>query len=449
MEENKNENKKENKNSKKKRFTIIGIIIVVIVIIILILRLTIGCNNKTNSNISSDNNISSNVNDNSSNSSSDSISEHTHELIHHDAVSSTCEIEGNVEYYSCKSCDLLFSDSEAKNIISSDSVKISKKNHTMTLVSKVESTTTSQGHNAYYICSECNHVFKDKDGTQETTIENETLPLHVHNLIKINKIEPTCVEDGTIEHWNCSICNKNYSDANGETEVTSLTINKLGHSFQTTWSKDVNVHYHKCERCDERKDETFHNYVRGVCQDSDCGYSIIDNSDTIVNVPEGVTSLNNYAFSGCSSLTNITLPSTLQTIGNAAFAQTSITSINIPSSVTSIGGYAFMRCTNLKSVILPQGITTIEASMFTNCSSLEYIVIPNSVTSIKGKVLVSSNDDVIIYYQGSASQWNNIDKNNSDNLDLLNKQICYYSEETPTDTTNSYWHYVNGVITKY
>ncbi len=62
---------------------------------------------------------------------------------------------------------------------------------------------------------------------------------------------------------------------------------------------------------------------------------------TNVVVPEGITSLN-YTFAGCSNITNITLPSTLTSIGNSTFnGCSSLTEITIPASVTSIGVSAF------------------------------------------------------------------------------------------------------------
>ena len=64
-----------------------------------------------------------------------------------------------------------------------------------------------------------------------------------------------------------------------------------------------------------------------------------------------VTSIGNYAFSGCSSLTSCTIGSGVTSIGSDAFSNCkSLSSIEIPNSVTSIGNYAFLYCSGLTSI---------------------------------------------------------------------------------------------------
>ena len=102
-----------------------------------------------------------------------------------------------------------------------------------------------------------------------------------------------------------------------------------------------------------------------------------------VTIPDSVTSIGDCAFYGCSSLTSIDIPDSVTSIGSDAFSYcSSLTSIDIPDSVTSIGDGAFSSCSKLTSISIPEGVTSIGNSIFNSCSSLTSVTIPNSVTSI-------------------------------------------------------------------
>ena len=108
-----------------------------------------------------------------------------------------------------------------------------------------------------------------------------------------------------------------------------------------------------------------------------------------VYISDSITSIGDSAFADCFDLASIVFSniSQLTSIGNYAFDScSSLTSITIPDSVTSIGDGAFGACSNLAIIdIGPNSqLTSIGDSAFSSCSSLTSITIPKGVTKIGG-----------------------------------------------------------------
>ncbi len=138
---------------------------------------------------------------------------------------------------------------------------------------------------------------------------------------------------------------------------------------------------------------------------------------TSVTIPNGVTTIAESAFAGCSSLTSVTIGNGVNSIEWCAFQGcSSLTSITIPNSVTSISQFAFNGCSSLtsinvasgnthysstdgalynyaqdtlilcpeakSSINIPNGVTCIKGYAFRNCIGLTSIPIPSSVTYI-------------------------------------------------------------------
>ncbi len=143
---------------------------------------------------------------------------------------------------------------------------------------------------------------------------------------------------------------------------------------------------------------------------------------TSVTIPNSVTSIGNGAFSDCSSLTSVTIGESVTSIGERAFAEcSSLTSITIPNSVTSIGDNAFYSCSGLTSVTIPESVTSIGDWAFSGCSSLTSITIPESVINIGRNALLGTPwlenlpdgvvyiNNVLYTYKGSMPSNTSID----------------------------------------
>ena len=176
-----------------------------------------------------------------------------------------------------------------------------------------------------------------------------------------------------------------------------------------------------------------------------------------------VTSIGDRAFSGCSSLTSITIPDSVTSIGSYAFEDcTSLTSITIPDSVTSIDEDAFRFCDKLNQInvdtantvyssvngvlfdkdkteliiypegkadasyAIPNSVTSIGNYAFFLCSSLTSITIPNGVTSIGNSAFYKCSSLKDVYYSGTQEQWEKISIDDC-NSSLTSAKIHYGS----------------------
>ena len=149
-----------------------------------------------------------------------------------------------------------------------------------------------------------------------------------------------------------------------------------------------------------------------------------------------------------NDMTTFTINENCRFIYSGAFEDCSnIVSINIPNSVVCIGDYAFSWCSALTSIVLSSNVTSIGNYAFNECQSLTNIVIPSTVTFIGEGIIYGCSQLTNVYYEGTVLQWNDITMLYNEKLGEVNK--LYYSETNPSDETNKYWHYVDGVITTW
>ena len=110
----------------------------------------------------------------------------------------------------------------------------------------VPPTCTTDGNVEYWECSLCQKDFSDDKGTAEITdIVKSALG---HSLIKTDEKAPTCTDDGNRAYWTCSECRNIFSDDAGlnPTTLADVTVFATGHTWSNDWSSDGTGHWHDC-----------------------------------------------------------------------------------------------------------------------------------------------------------------------------------------------------------
>lgn len=182
---------------------------------------------------------------------------------------------------------------------------------------------------------------------------------------------------------------------------------------------------HKTQSGDENNSEAMQGlFYQKMAGEEAYQVAGIGQATTSFATPNGVTSIGERAFLGCSGLTSVTIGNGVKEIGYMAFCSCrDLTSVTIGNGVEKIGYMAFDSCLDLTSVTMPKSVTSIGDMAFYGCKKLTKV-----------------------YYQGEKNDWNKISIGN-DNYSL-DYATMYYSETKPTAPGN-YWHYVNGVPTPW
>ena len=325
---------------------------------------------------------------------------------------------------------------------------------------RVEPTTESEGScESVVYCSVC-----ETEISRESITIPKLCPHGSYNAVNENEVAPTCSAEGSYDEVTyCTLCGE-------EVERTTNSVDKIPHTagdavreneiaagctsdgsydrvvYCTVCSAEMSrenisvpaQHSYEdgvCTVCGKKamsegleytlSDDSTYYIVsgRGTCTDKDIiipaeheglpvkeiGYAAFnsDNKDiTSVVIPDSITAMGRYAFSGFESLSSVTIGNGLTYISDYAFMScNSLRAVDIPATVTSMGERAFLYCRGLESIVLHEDIASIGAHAFDGCYNLVSVTVENHDMTIGDRAFMNCYRLVEIIAETDYVEW--------------------------------------------
>lgn len=250
----------------------------------------------------------------------------------------------------------------------------------------------------------------------------------------------------------CSVC--------GYEDIEEIDLLPHTHTYSDTWSIDEDYHWHQ-DTCGHStiSDMYVHTFENGIC--SVCGYVSLsiayyaDNTCGILGINKDfsgnlviptyyngclVTRIEEYAFSGCSKLTSISIPDSLTSISSNAFVNCDNMTFNKFDNGYYLGNennpYLILfkaKSNDIYTCNINKDCKSINSCAFDNCNNLTSISIPSSVVNLG----INCENLKTLYYDGTIEEWLNIKRYNSFmGLNDYNLECFYIKDENGTEQYN-------------
>lgn len=145
---------------------------------------------------------------------------------------------------------------------------------------------------------------------------------------------------------------------------------------------------------------------------------------TNVTIPEGVKKIGQAAFYGCSQLTSITIPSTITNMDTAFSGNTALSHVTLTNGISKISSNAFERCTGLTEVEIPASVDQICPNAFNGCTGLTSVTLEKGIRTININAFKNCTNLSDVKYNGYKTDWDRVTVNTTGN-DTLTSKVQY------------------------
>lgn len=145
---------------------------------------------------------------------------------------------------------------------------------------------------------------------------------------------------------------------------------------------------------------------------------------TKVIIPEGVRKIGQKAFNGCSQLTSITIPGTIENMNTAFSGNTALTHVTLTNGISEISYSAFEGCTGLTEVEIPASVNEIRQDAFNGCTGLTSVTLEKGINIINRNAFKGCTKLNDVKYNGHKTDWENVRVNIAGN-DTLTSRVQY------------------------
>lgn len=150
---------------------------------------------------------------------------------------------------------------------------------------------------------------------------------------------------------------------------------------------------------------------------------------TKVIIPEGVRKIGQNAFNGCSQLTSITIPSTITNMDTAFSGNTALSHVTLTNGISKISSNAFKGCTGLTEVEIPASVDQICPFAFNGCTNLKRVLLEKNIKTINVNAFKDCTNLSDVKYNGYKTDWDRVTVNTTGN-DTLTSKVQYLCDIT-------------------